>query len=71
MGLRCVALPRCLTPTIERYEFGYTTGYMYPNRANTEAPGRSDLALYDGLFLWLGDRDSNPNYLIQSQAFYR
>ncbi len=20
---------------------------------------------------WLGDRDSNPNYLIQSQAFYR
>jgi hypothetical protein len=21
--------------------------------------------------VWLGDRDSNPNYLIQSQAFYR
>jgi len=21
--------------------------------------------------LWLGNRDSNPNYLIQSQAFYR
>ena len=20
---------------------------------------------------WLGNRDSNPNYLIQSQAFYR
>ena len=22
-------------------------------------------------FLWLGSRDSNPNYLIQSQASYR
>src|SRR5687767_4396275 len=22
-------------------------------------------------FVWLGNRDSNPNYLIQSQAYYR
>ena len=22
-------------------------------------------------FIWLGDRDSNPNYLSQNQAFYR
>jgi len=24
-----------------------------------------------GLFCWLGCRESNPNYLIQSQASYR
>ena len=23
-----------------------------------------------GSFSWLGDRDSNPNYLIQNQVFY-
>jgi hypothetical protein len=29
------------------------------------------LVLTNGGSLWLGNRDSNPNYLIQSQAFYR
>ena len=29
------------------------------------------LAIRIVVFAWLGNRDSNPNYLIQSQAFYR
>ena len=28
------------------------------------------LVVRDGLETWLGDRDSNPNYLIQNQMFY-
>ena len=37
----------------------------------TKAIGHFSRSLSDGVFRWLGDRDSNPNYLIQSQAFYR
>ena len=48
-------------------EFGYMIGYM----TNVKAIGFVRRSLCDGLFAWLGDRDSNPNYLIQSQAFYR
>ena len=36
-----------------------------------EAAGKICRPLPDALKGWLGDRDSNPNYLIQSQAFYR
>ena len=38
---------------------------------NEKAPGLLSSTLLEGLNPWLGDRDSNPNYLIQSQAFYR
>lgn len=26
---------------------------------------------WEAILWWLGNRDSNPNYLIQNQAFYR
>lgn len=42
-------------------------GYMH----NKKATGHFGQSLPDALYVWLGDRDSNPNYLIQSQAFYR
>jgi hypothetical protein len=35
----------------------------------TRPPSR--FARHPGPFSWLGCRDSNPNYLIQSQASYR
>ncbi len=34
-------------------------------------PGFVVYPLLPGFLVWLGCRDSNPNYLIQSQAYYR
>ena len=31
---------------------------------------KPSITMIEGLRIWLGNRDSNPNYLIQNQAFY-
>jgi hypothetical protein len=31
---------------------------------------KPSITAIEGLLFWLGNRDSNPNYLIQNQAFY-
>ena len=31
---------------------------------------KPSIIVIEGLRFWLGNRDSNPNYLIQNQAFY-
>ena len=53
-----------------RLGYGVFKGVKTRERRAT-LPGRSRFVSHLVGFLWLGSRDSNPNYLIQSQASYR
>lgn len=51
--------------------FGCQLGCQGTKKAGFVVPALVRFASRCGLFCWLGSRDSNPNYLIQSQASYR
>lgn len=48
--------------------YAYLEG-IFRHQHNKQPPGCG--AQPEGCMSWLGNRDSNPNYLIQNQAFYR
>ena len=54
-----------------RLGYGVFRGVKTRERRGNVDPAALDLSRHLVGFLWLGSRDSNPNYLIQSQASYR
>lgn len=50
---------------------GYGTGYGDSQKRGQRAAPDTRFSLCTWEKEWLGRRDSNPTYLIQSQAFYR